>query len=42
MIKGRLREVYLAVTDILDRHEEFKKEEIKEFVKLIKLVFEGF
>ena len=41
-MEGRIREVYLAFTDILDRHEEFKDQEINEFIGYIKLAIEGF
>ena len=42
MENKRLKEVYLAFTDILDRHEEFEEEEIEQFLSLINLAQEGF
>lgn len=42
MKNEELKRAYLGFTDILDRHEEFTKEEFIEYVNLCKLALEGF
>ena len=41
-MEERIKNAYLGVTHILDIHEEFKEEEIKELKDLLFLAFEGF
>jgi len=38
----KLKEAYLAFADILDRHEEFNEDEIKEYVGLCRLAMLSF
>jgi len=41
-MKEQLKKAYLGFTHILDIHEEFTKQEIKEYADLCRLALEGF